>query len=72
MGMGLLCYWAYLDLSTSYLLAPSGMPSGLVRLYNFMHFGRSSALSAEAFLFFGIPLLLGGLLVIPISRVLRR
>ena len=71
MGMGLLCYWAYLDLSTSYLLAPSAMPSGLVRLYNFMHFGRSSALSAEAFLFFGIPVL-GGLLVVLIRRVLHR
>jgi hypothetical protein len=55
LAVGLLCYWAYLDLSTAYLLAPSGMPSGLVRLYNFMHFGRSSALSAEAFLFFGGP-----------------
>jgi hypothetical protein len=71
MGMGLLCYWAYLDLSTSYLLAPSAMPSGLVRLYNFMHFGRSSALSVEAFLFFGIPVL-GGLLVVLIRRVLHR
>jgi hypothetical protein len=71
MGMGLLCYWAYLDLSIAYLLAPSAMPSGLVRLYNFMHFGRSSALSAEAFLFFGIPVL-GGLLVVLIRRVLRR
>ena len=57
LAIGLLSYWAYLDLSTAYLLAPSGMPSGLVRLYNFMHFGRSSALSAEAFLFFGVPVL---------------
>jgi hypothetical protein len=54
-AVGLLCYWAYLDLSTAYLLAPSSMNSGLVRLYNFMHFGRSAALSAEAFLFFGLP-----------------
>jgi hypothetical protein len=58
LSSGLLCYWAYLDLSTAYLLAPSSMPSGLVRLYNFMHFGRSAALSAEAFLFFGTPLVL--------------
>ena len=71
LAMGLLCYWAYLDLSTAYLLAPSGMPSGLVRLYNFMHFGRSSALSAEAFLFFGVPLAtIAGALVV--SRFLRR
>ena len=57
LGMGLLCYWAYLDLSTAYLLAPSGMPSGLVRLYNFMHFGRSAAISAESMVFFGAPLI---------------
>ena len=56
-AIGLLGYWAYLDLSTAYLLAPSAMPSGLVRLYNFMHFGRSSALSAEAFVFFGLPVI---------------
>ncbi len=56
LAIGLLCYWAYLDLSSAYLLAPSGMPSGLVRLYNFMHFGRTSALSAEAVLFFGFPI----------------
>jgi len=55
LAIGLLCYWAYLDLPTAYLLAPSGMTSGLVRLYNFMHFGRSAALSAEAFVFFGFP-----------------
>ena len=56
LAMNLLCYWAYCDLPTAYLLAPTGMASGLVRLYNFMHFGRSAALSAEACLFFGVPL----------------
>ena len=55
LSAGLLCCWAYCDLPTAYLLAPTGMASGLVRLYNFMHFGRSAALSAEASLFFGIP-----------------
>lgn len=57
LGMGLLCYWGYLDLSTAVLLAPSGIPSGLVRLYNFMHYNRTEALSAESFVFFGAPLL---------------
>ena len=57
LGMSLMCYWAYLDLSTAYMLAPTKMPSGLVRLYNFMHFGRSAALSAESLFFFGLPLL---------------
>ena len=65
--MGLLCYWAYLDLSTAYMLAPSEMSSGLVRLYNFMHFGRSAALSAEAFVFFGTPVLATYLMV----RIIR-
>lgn len=71
LAIGILCYWAYLDLSTAYLLAPSGMPSGLVRLYNFMHFGRSAALSAEAFVFFGVPVSILGL-TIAILRLLRR
>jgi hypothetical protein len=57
-AISILCYWAYLDLSSAYLLAPIDMPSGLVRLYNNMHFGRFSALSIEAILFFGLPLIL--------------
>ena len=57
LAIGLLCYWAYCDLPTAYLLAPTRMAPGLVRLYNFMHFGRSAALSSEAILFFGLPLL---------------
>ncbi len=56
LAISLLCYWAYCDLPTAYLLAPTGMASGLVRLYNFMHFGRSAALSVEAGLFFAAPL----------------
>lgn len=56
LAVSLLCYWAYCDLPTAYMLAPSGMASGLVRLYNFMHFGRSAALSAEALVFFGVPI----------------
>ncbi len=71
LAMGLLCYWAYLDLSTACLLAPSGMPSGLVRLYNFMHFGRSSALSAEAILFFGLPFA-GAYSAVRIYRAINR
>ena len=58
LAVSLLCFWAYCDLPTAYLLAPSGMASGLVRLYNFMHYGRSAALSVEAILFFGTPILI--------------
>jgi hypothetical protein len=54
LAIALLTDWAYLDLTTAYLLAPTGLSSGVVRLYNFMHFGRTAALSAEAFvLLFG-------------------
>jgi hypothetical protein len=60
----LLCFWAYCDLPTAYLLAPTGMISGIVRLYNFMHFGRSAALSAEAAVFFGVPACAIGLLLL--------
>ncbi len=52
---GVLCYWAYLDVSSAGLLAPTGMPSVIVRLYNFMHFGRSAALSMEAALVMFLP-----------------
>jgi hypothetical protein len=48
LAVALLAYWAYLDLTTAYLLMPTGLTSGVVRLYNFMHFGRTAALSAEA------------------------
>jgi hypothetical protein len=68
----LLCYWAYCDLPSAYLLAPTGMASGLVRLYNFMHFGRSAALSGEASLFFGAPFLFLSLVVLSQRRLRAR
>ena len=70
LAVSLLCYWAYCDLPTAYLLAPTGMASGLVRLYNFMHFGRSAALSAEATVFFGVPVVCF-LLVLLVNRRFR-
>ncbi len=60
---GLLCYWAYLDLTAAALLAPPGMASIMVRLYNFMHFGHSAAMSTEAALAMLAPLALGGLIL---------
>lgn len=62
LSLGMLVYWGYLDLTTSYLLAPTGLPAGVVRLYNFMHFGRTAALSAEAALLLLTPLAAGGLI----------
>jgi hypothetical protein len=48
LAVGLVCWWGYLDVTIAYLLNPTGMVPGIVRLYNFMHYGRSAALSAEA------------------------
>lgn len=70
LAIGLLCYWAYCDLPTAYMLAPTGMASGLVRLYNFMHFGRSAAVSAESLIFFGVPVICFALILV-VSRKLR-
>lgn len=58
----LLFCWGYFDLTASSLLAPSSMPPVTVRLYNFMHYGRSSVLSALTAVVMGLPvavLLLG-------------
>ena len=56
LAVAMLTYWGYLELTLAYLLAPTGMTSGVVRLYNFMHFGRTSALSAEAVVLLFTPL----------------
>lgn len=48
LAVGLVCWWGYLDVTVASLLNPTGMVPGIVRLYNFMHYGRSAALSAEA------------------------
>jgi hypothetical protein len=53
---GVLCYWAYLDLTSAALLAPPGMASVVVRLYNFMHFGHSAAMSMESAIVMFLPL----------------
>ncbi len=70
LAIGLLCYWAYCDLPTAYMLAPTGMASGIVRLYNFMHFGRSAAVSAESLIFFGVPVICFALILV-VNRKLR-
>jgi len=43
---GLLFFLAYFDVSLSSILAPTGLPPAMARLYNFMHYGRSAVLSA--------------------------
>jgi len=67
LAVAVLTYWGYLDLTTAYLLAPTGLTSGVVRLYNFMHFGRTAALSAEAAVLLVGPVVLAAL-VWPLLR----
>jgi iron(III) transport system permease protein len=51
----LLFCWAYLDLTASAVLSPSRMTPVMVRLYNFMHYGRTSLLSAMVCVAFLVP-----------------
>ena len=52
----------YFDLTASAILAPSQMAPVPVRLYNFMHYGQTAALSAMVFVCFAVPVLIVGLL----------
>ena len=67
----LLCYWAYADLTAAAILAPSGIVSAPVRLYNLMHYGQSAVLSAMVLASFGIPALLVGTLALFRRPLLR-
>lgn len=53
----LLFWWGYFDLTASHILAPSRVTPVLVRLYNFMHYGHSEALSAMVCVAFAVPFL---------------
>jgi len=48
--------FAYFDLLTSALLAPTGMTPAPARLYNLMHYGHSAVLSALLCVTIGLPL----------------
>jgi len=56
----LLFCWGYFDVTASAILAPSQMTPVLVRLYNFMHYGQTAALSAMVFVCFAVPFVLLG------------
>ena len=71
----LACYWAYLDVTSATLLAPVGMATAPVRLYNLMHYGRSQALSAMTLLVVAVPILvvlLASAARLPLLRLLVR
>ena len=67
----LLCYWAYIDLTSAAILAPTGSVSAPARLYNLMHYGQSAVLSAMVVAAFGIPALLVGSLTLFRRPLLR-
>jgi len=69
----LLFFWAYADLTTAAILAPPGMVTAPVRLYNLMHYGQSAVLSALVVATFGIPALVFGIIALfrkPLQKVL--
>lgn len=57
-GLLLVCFWAYSELTLPSLLAPPGMTPAPVVLYNFMHYGQISGLSAMLFASTAIPVVL--------------
>ncbi len=57
-GLLLVCYWAYIELTLPSLLAPPGMTPAPVVLYNLMHYGQISGLSAMLFATMAAPVVL--------------
>ncbi len=57
-GLLLVCYWAYMELTLPSLLAPPGMTPAPVVLYNLMHYGQISGLSAMLFATMAAPVVL--------------
>jgi iron(III) transport system permease protein len=54
----ILFWWAYFDLAGPAILSPSSMTPISVRLYNLMHYGQSSVLSAMVCTSFAVPLVI--------------
>ena len=55
------CLWGYLELTPVSILAPPGLTSAPVRLYNLMHYGRSHVLSALTLVSMIAPVILAGM-----------
>jgi ABC-type Fe3+ transport system permease subunit len=62
LAAGMLCIWGYLELTPVAILAPPGLMSAPVRLYNLMHYGRSYLVSALTLIAMLVPPLLLALL----------
>lgn len=69
-AVGVMCYWAYLDLTSASLLDPPGMASVVKRLYNFMHYGHSAAMTMEATVAMLVPTLAWGTILVA-ARAIR-
>ncbi len=70
LAAGILCLWGYLELTPVAILAPPGITSAPVRLYNLMHYGRSYVVSAMTLVAMAVPPLL--LLLAFVRKPLRR
>ncbi len=57
-------YLAYFEVTASAILAPASMTPVMVRLYNLMHYGRDTMLSAYVLVVVGVPLVLLALAVL--------
>lgn len=58
LAAGILCLWGYLELTPVAILAPPGVTSAPVRLYNLMHYGRSFSVAAMTLVAMAAPPLL--------------
>ncbi|WP_339728180.1 hypothetical protein [uncultured Gimesia sp.] len=65
----ILAFWAYWNVTLSSILAPSQAQPSAVRLYNLMHYGQNSVLSAITLLSLGIPVCVS-LLLLPVVKKL--
>ena len=70
LAAGMLCIWGYLELTPVAILAPPGMTSAPVRLYNLMHYGRSYTVSALTLLAMLVPPL-SLVLLVALRRLVR-
>jgi len=59
-ALTLVCFWGYLNMTAPSVLRPSGVAPAPLRLYDFMHYGRTSGLSAMVVATLALPLLLTG------------
>ncbi|HUG92927.1 MAG TPA: hypothetical protein VML55_18945 [Planctomycetaceae bacterium] len=67
LAAGVLCVWGYLELLPASILAPPGMRSAIVRLYEDMHYGRNAVLSTITLL----AMLAPAVVLVLAARVLR-